>query len=70
MTVTKKLREAAASLVDELFDEAEGEVCGERVESAKVRIKAKLKQLQLAKQAVANIEREIDDLKHELKEWL
>ncbi len=65
-----KMRAATRDLVGDLFQEAENEGLEDRLKEAKARIKSKLKQLQQARQAVRNIELEIDDLKRELGETL
>lgn len=57
-------------LVDELFDEALEGVTKERVDAARVRVKLLLCQLQKAKASVAELERQLKDLRCELKETL
>ena len=66
----KKLRDAAKDVVDSLFTEAADEATELRLKDAKDRIKYKLRCLQAAKLVVANIERELDDLRIELEETL
>jgi Sec-independent protein translocase protein TatA len=68
--VLKRFKKSTSDLVDALFQEASEESQEARLKDAKERIKAKLRQLQSARLVVANIEREIEDLKLELKDTL
>lgn len=74
MSTTSKLlgsiRGATNELVDALFQEANEETQAARLKDAKARVVSKMKQLQAAKLVVANIEREIEDLKIELRDTL
>lgn len=53
-----------------LFDEARNEMLDEKLKVAKERVKSKLRQLAQAELAVANLKREIEDLRIELGETL
>ncbi len=68
--ILKALKSKSAEIVDALFQEASDETVEARFAEAKARVKSKLTQLAQAKRVVANIEREIDDLKLELQETL
>jgi hypothetical protein len=57
-----------ASVIDKLKSEAAKEVQAEFEERAKGKIKGKLRDLEMAKKVVANIERELEDLYVELSE--
>lgn len=54
--------------IKKVQEEAEKEVAEERLESAKRRIKAKLKERDSAKKVLSNIERELGDLYVELSQ--
>ena len=51
-------------------DQALAELTKERQENAKLKIKAKLKELEAAELVVKNVKRELEDLEHELSHGL
>lgn len=64
----KIMQVVKSNVIDKLKSEAEKEIQAEFEEKAKQRIKTKLRDLELARKVVANIERELEDLYVELSE--
>lgn len=67
-TMGKIMEVVKSNVIDKLKSEAAKEIQAEFEEKAKARIKGKLRDLELAKKVVANIERELEDLYIELSE--
>lgn len=69
MSLKKKVVEIIMqNVIDKLKSEAEKEIQEEFESKAKARIKEKLRDLEMAKKVVANIQRELEDLYVELSE--
>jgi hypothetical protein len=66
--VEKIMEVIKTSVIDKLKSEAQKEIQAEFEERAKAKIKSKLRDLEMAKKVVANIERELEDLYIELSE--
>lgn len=66
--VGKIMEVIKTSVIDKLKSEAAKEIQAEFEEKAKSKIKGKLRDLEMAKKVVANIERELEDLYVELSE--
>jgi len=67
-TMGKVMEVVKTNVLDKLKSEAAKEIQAEFEERAKGRIKAKLKELELAKRVVGNLERELEDLYVELSQ--
>jgi hypothetical protein len=66
--VEKIMEVVKSNVLDKLKSEAAREIQAEFEERAKEKIKCKLRDLEMAKKVVANIERELEDLYVELSE--
>lgn len=67
-TMGKIMEVVKKNVIDKLKSDAQKELQAEFEEKAKSRIKGKLKDLELAKKIVANLERELEDLYIELSQ--
>jgi hypothetical protein len=64
----KIMKEIKVNVIDKLKSEAAKEIQKEFEDDAKAKIKRKMKDLEVAKKIVANLERELEDLYVELSQ--
>lgn len=66
----EKVKNKKATTIKELFEEAQEEINEETVKAAKIKIKDLLNQRTKAQKVVANLDRQIDDLKLQISQDL
>lgn len=66
----EKVKSKKATAIEELFEEAQEEINEETVKAAKIKIKDLLNQRTKAQKVVANLDRQIDDLKLQISQDL